>query len=47
MTDDSSWLTEVEADLQAALDAEDPSEKNYHVRAALQQVTVQRRDDGE
>lgn len=45
MTDDSSWLTEVKADLQAALDAEDPSEKNYHIRAALQQMTVQQPDD--
>jgi len=45
MPNNSSWLSDVETDLQAALAADDPSEKNYYIRAALQTVTVQRRDD--
>ncbi len=44
MTDGSSWLADFDADLQAALEAADSSEKNHHIRAALQKVTVQRGD---
>jgi hypothetical protein len=47
MTDDPSWLSEVDADLQTTLNAEDPSETNDHIRVALQTETVQRRDDEE
>ncbi len=44
MTDEPSWLAEAEDHLEAALEAEDTSQKNYYIRAALQQVTVKRRD---
>jgi hypothetical protein len=43
VSDYSSWLSGADAELQAALDAADPSEKNYHIREALQKVTVKKR----
>jgi len=45
MTEGSSWLADADADPQTVLEAAGSSEKNYHIRAALQKVTVQRGDE--
>jgi hypothetical protein len=47
MSDGFSWLSGLGVDPVAAPNAEDASEKDYHLRASPQKTTVQRRDGAE